>query len=105
MNGDSSAFVTTTPVTFSGGFLEAEYWFYPWLIATMKYDGVNSPTDRINGVSRHDTRNSFTPSLHFLVRPNIKLEEQFTYNFEQPVPDTTKFYRANQFLSGVDFVF
>lgn len=105
LNDDSTAFVTTTPVTFSGGFLEAEYWFYPWLIATAKYDGVNSPTDRINGVSRRDTRNSFTPSLHLLVRPNIKLEEQFTYNFEQPIPDSTNFYRANQFLSGVDFVF
>jgi hypothetical protein len=105
VNDGGTAFVETTPVTYSGGFLEAEYWFYPWLIATMKYDGVNSPTDQLNGVSRHDTRNIFTPSLHILVRPNIKLEEQFSYNYEQPIPDTAKFYRANQFLSGVDFVF
>jgi hypothetical protein len=56
-------------------------------------------------VCRHGTQNSFTLSLYFRFRSNIKLEEQFTYNFEQPVPDTTKFYRANQFLSGVDFVF
>jgi len=105
VNGDGTGYVEVHPVTFSGGFLEAEYWFYPWLIATMKYDGVNSPTDRANGVSRNSTRNMYTPSLHILVRPNIKLEEQFTYNYEQPVPDTTKFYRANQFLSGVDFLF
>ena len=105
VNDAGTGYAETTPVTFSGGFLEAEYWFYPWMIATMKYDGVNSPTDHANGVSRHNTRNIFTPSLHFLVRPNIKLEEQFSYNYEQPVPDTTKFYRANQFLSGVDFVF
>ena len=105
VNADGTGFVNVTPVTYSGGFLEAEYWFYPWMIATVKYDGVNSPTDRINGVSRHDTRSTFTPSLHFLVRPNIKLEEQFIYNFEQPVADTGKFYRANQFLSGVDFLF
>jgi len=105
VNDAGTGYVTTTPVTYSGGFLEAEYWFYPWLIATMKYDGVNSPTDRINGISRHDTRNSFTPEVEFMVRPNIKLEEQFTFNYEQPIPDSTKFYRANQFLSGVDFVF
>ena len=105
LNGAGTGYVEVTPVTFSGGFVEAEYWFYPWLMATMKYDGVNSPTDRINGISRHDTRNSFTPSLHILVRPNIKLEEQFTYNFEQPVPNSLNYYRANQFLSGVDFVF
>ena len=95
----------TTPVTYSGGFLEAECWFYPWLIATVRYDGVNSPTDQANGISRHDTRNTFTPSVSFLVRPNIKLQSEFVYNYEQPIPDSTNFYRANQFLSGVDFVF
>ena len=105
LNDDGTAFVSTTPVTFSGGFLEAEYWAYPWLIATMRYDGVNSPTDRINGISRSDTRNTFTPALDILVRPNIKLESQFTFNYQQPVPDSTNFYRANQFLSGVDFLF
>jgi len=105
VNDVGTGFVETTPVTYSGGFLEAQYWFYPWLIATMRYDGVNSPTDHANGVSRHDTRNSFSPAIFFVVRPNIKLESQFTFNYQQPVPDTTKFYRANQFLSGVDFVF
>ena len=105
LNDDGTAFVETTPVTFSGGFLEAEYWFYPWLIATMRYDGVNSPTDHANGISRHDTRNTFTPSISFLVRPNIKLQSEFVFNYEQPIPDSTNFYRANQFLSGVDFLF
>ena len=31
------------PITFTGGFAEAEYWIYPWLVAIMRYDGVNSP--------------------------------------------------------------
>jgi hypothetical protein len=44
------------------------------------------------------------------VRPNIKLQSQFTYNYEQPYtdpahPDVINYYRANQFLSGVDFLF
>jgi hypothetical protein len=105
VSGDGTAFVSATPVTFSGGFLEAEYWAYPWLIATMRYDGVNSPTDAQLGASRHDTRNSYVPGVDILVRPNIKLEFQYTYNYEQPVPGTAAFYRANQLMTGVDFVF
>jgi hypothetical protein len=105
LNDDSTAFVDGTPVTYSGGFLEAEYWVYPWLIGLMRYDGVNSPTDHANGISRHDTRNTFSPGLQVLARPNIKLELEYTFAYEQPVPNATSFYRANQLLTGVDFVF
>ena len=105
LNAANTGFVSATPVTFSGGFLEAEYWFYPWLIGLMRYDGVNSPTDRLNGVSRFDTRNLYTPGLDILVRPNIKLEMQYSHSFEQPVSGANTFYRANQFLSGIDFAF
>ncbi len=104
LNGGGTGFVRATPVTFSGGFVEAEYWLYPWLIGLVRYDAVNSPTDQQNGVSRYDTRNSFEPALHILLRPNIKWQFQYTYNYEQPVTATT-FYRANQFLTGVDFVY
>jgi hypothetical protein len=105
LNPAGTGFVSVTPVTYSGGFLEAEYWLYPWLIAQMRYDGVDSPTDRINGVSRYDTRGTYSPALQALVRPNIKLELQYSFNYEQPVPGSDTFYRANQLLSGVDFVF
>ena len=105
VNAASTGFAPITPVTYSGGFLEAEYWLYPWLIAQMRYDGVNSPTDRLNGVSRYDTRSMYSPALQALVRPNIKLELQYTFNYQQPVPGSVNFYRANQLLSGVDFVF
>ena len=105
INAANTAFVSATPVTYSGGFLEAEYWFYPWLIGLMRYDGVNSPTDRINGVSRYDTRNQFEPGIQILVRPNIKIETQYTYSYQQPVPNSTQFYRQNQFLAGIDFVY
>jgi hypothetical protein len=105
LSGDGTGFVSVTPVTYSGGFLEAEYWLYPWLIGVMRYDGVNSHTDQQNGISRHDTRSSFEPGLHILVRPNIKMEMQYTYNYEQPVQNGSGFYRANQFLTGADFVF
>jgi hypothetical protein len=105
LNADSSGFASATPVTYSGGFAEAEYWVYPWLIGLVRYDSVNSPTDRLNGISRYDTRNSIEPGIEVLVRPNIKLEMQYTYNYEQPVPGANTFYRANQLLTGADFVF
>src|SRR5260370_20480932 len=56
LNEGGTAFISATPVNFTGGFLEAEFWAYPWLIAKMRYDGVNSPTDAQLGVSQHDTR-------------------------------------------------
>jgi hypothetical protein len=105
LNGDGTALVSATPVTFTGGFAEAEYWIYPWLVGIVRYDGVNSPADAQNGISRHDTRNSFEPELEIMVRPNIKLEAQYTYNYQQPVPGTTTFYRSNQLLTGVDFIY
>lgn len=92
-------------MTFSGGFLEAEYFFYPWLIGLMRYDGVNSPTDRLNGLSRSDTRNIYTPGFQVLARPNIKLATEYSYSYERPVPGTTLFHRPNTLVSGVDFVF
>jgi hypothetical protein len=105
LNQAGTTFVEGTPVTFSGGFLETEYWPYPWLIAIMRYDAVNSPTDRQNGVSRHNTRNLFEPQVDFVVRPNIKIEAQYTVSYEQPIPSSNSFYRANQLLAGIDFVF
>ncbi len=105
LNASKTGLVSAMPVTFSGGFLETEYWFYPWLIGLMRYDGVNSPTDRLNGISRFDTRSIYSPGLEILVRPNIKLELQYSHSFEQPVPGANTFYRANQLLSGIDFVF
>lgn len=105
LNAGSTGFVPGAPVTFSGGFLEAQYWFYPWLIGLMRYDGVNSPTDHMNGISRNDTRNIFSPGLQILVRPNIKLETEYSHSYEQPVPGSTAFFRANRLQAGIDFAF
>ena len=106
LNDARTGFLSATPVTFSGGFVEAEYWIYPWLIGLMRYDAVNSPTDHANGLSRSDTRNMFIPGLQIMVRPNIKLESQYSYSYQQPVPGAGgQFYRNNKFLSGIDFIF
>jgi hypothetical protein len=108
---DSEAGTITrgAPVTFTGGFAEAEYWFYPWMIGLMRYDFVNSPTDFLNGAkggSRNNTRNRFSPGFQILARANLKLGFEYQYRWEQPLlPITTQFFRRNGFVTGVDFVF
>lgn len=94
-----------TPVTFTGGFGQVQYWFYPWLIGLMRYDVVNSPTDFQNGDSRRDTRNRFSPGLQILVRANVKLGFEYQHRWQQPIPGSAQFFRANTFVSGIDFVF
>jgi len=97
-------FISAPPVTFTGGFAQAEYWFYPWLIGIMRYDFVNSPTDQLNGISRYDTRNRFSPGFQWLVRANLKVAFEYQYRNEQP-NGSDGFYRPNGFVTGLDYVF
>lgn len=94
-----------TPVTFNGGFAEAQFWFYPWLIGIMRYDGVNSATDLQNGASRFQTRNRFSPGLQILVRGNVKALFEYQYRWQQPTGIENVFFRPNGFLAGIDYVF
>jgi len=98
------AFVSAPAVTFTGGFGQAEYWVYPWLIAIMRYDFVNSPTDQLNGFSRYDTRNRFSPGFQWLVRANLKVAFEYQRRYEQPNL-AGGFYRPNGFVTGIDYVF
>ncbi len=97
--------VAGPPVTFSGGFAQAEYWFYPWVTGLIRYDLVNSPTDFLNGVSRHNSRNRFSPGVQLLVRANIKVAFEYQHRWEEPVPGTQQFFRPNGFATGFDYVF
>ncbi len=92
-------------INFSGGFAQAEYWVYPWLIPVMRWDYVNAPFDYYNGVSKSFSRNRFTPGIQALVRPNIKLVFEYERTFETPVPGTNTFFRPNGAVGGVDFAF
>jgi hypothetical protein len=105
---------TLTPapaITFSGGFLGANYWFYPWLIGTFHYDAVNSHADFVNGTpaSQYQTRNRFSPGFQVLVRANIKVVGEYQYTFGSPYTDpvtgNTLFFRPNTFQTGIDYVF
>ncbi len=95
----------STPITFTGGFLQTEYWVYPWMIALMRYDFVNSPTDFLNGASRNSTRNRFSPGVQLLVRANIKVNFEFQRRWQQPTSNPTQFFRPNGAAAGIDFVF
>src|SRR5262249_19948874 len=71
-NVAGTGFQRASHVAFSGGFAGVNYWLYPWMIAYVRYDAVNSPTDFRNGVSQHTTRNRYSPGFQVLVRANIK---------------------------------
>jgi len=100
---------STNAVTFTGGFAAANYWIFPWLIATMRYDFVNSPSDWINGASESPTRNRFSPGYTILVRANIKIIGEYDHYWGVPFfPNgaiSPSFYRPNTFITGIDYAF
>ncbi len=115
-NATGTGFVPAPSVNFTGGFAESEYWIYPWMIALMRYDFVNSPTDVLTTPSptrfvptRATTRNRFSPGLQLFLRANLKAEFEYQRRWERPFVNpatgTTQFFRANGFVSGIDFVF
>jgi hypothetical protein len=100
--------ITSAPaVNYAGGFVGSNFWIYPWMIAYMRYDFVNSPTAFANGVSQYTTRNRFSPGFQVLVRANIKVIGEYQYHWGQPYagPTSTLFFRPNAFVSGIDYVF
>lgn len=119
------AFLRGIPTTFSGGFLQADYMPYPWMMLVMRYDAVNSTADRVNGLAFNtdvpfplafsSTRNRFTPGVQFLIRANIKAAfeyqirpQNFTTVIADPVtglPRAINPFRVNTAVVGLDFVY
>jgi hypothetical protein len=102
-NTSTLLLVRGTPVTFTGGFAQAQYWIYPWVIAIMRYDMVNSPTDFQNDISLRDTRNRFSPGVQFLVRANLKMVFEYQHRWQQPFGGG--YFRPNGIVGGVDYSF
>lgn len=119
-----NTFVKGSPSTFDGGFVEADYLALPWLMAIMRWDGVNSRADRINGIGAgpdtdigsfvspfHNTRNRFTPGVQFLVHANIKTSFEYQIRPQQIVYDPvtgaalTNPFRTNTAVAGLEFVY
>jgi hypothetical protein len=108
VNTEAETIASAPAVTFTGGFAGANWWIYPWLITTLRYDFVNSPADFVNGLSRYDTRNRFSPGFQILARANIKILGEYEYQWQQPYTDTTGaslFFRPSTFVTGIDYVF
>jgi hypothetical protein len=104
----ATTITSANAVTFTGGFVAANFWIYPWLIPTLRYDFVNSPSDYFNVVSAARTRNDFRPGYQILVRANIKIVGEYTRHWGVPYTDAAGNllnYRPNTFITGIDYVF
>ncbi|MGZ4814775.1 MAG: hypothetical protein ACXVZV_05180 [Terriglobales bacterium] len=119
------AFVHGVPATFSGGFLQADYLAYPWLMLIMRYDGVNSSSDYINGLAGNisspffgpisNTRNRFTPGVQFLIHANIKTSFEYQIRPKQQIangidpltgaPVTIPPFRTNAAVVALEYVY
>ena len=100
----------TNAVTSTGGFVVGNYWIFPWLIADMRYDFVNSPSDFANQIPLTEarTRNRFSPGYQILVRANIKVVGEYQRRWGVPYQNAavnTLFYRPNTFITGIDYSF
>lgn len=107
--GATPTITSAKAVTFTGGFVTANYWIYPWLIGTMRYDFVNSPSDFVNGVSQYNTRNRYSPGYTVLLRANVKIIGEYQYHwgvpYTNPTTGLTQHYRPSTFVTGIDYVF
>jgi hypothetical protein len=109
---------------FSGGFLEADYLVYPWMMTIMRWDRVNSAADFLNGIGADQNsfaapflspvstvRNRFTPGIQLLIHANIKTSFEYQIRPKQVVyaPGTsttlTSPFRTNSAVAGLEFVY
>lgn len=122
---DPIGFVRGPAGTFSGGFLEADYMVYPWVMAIMRYDAVNSHADHVNGLAGvtgtpffgpvDTTRDRFTPAIQFLIHANIKASFEYQIRPRQQVlagfnpitgaPTIITPFRTNAATAGLEFVY
>src|ERR1019366_5933707 len=89
------AFVKSVAARFNGGFVQADYMIYPWVMAIARWDAVNSTADRINGLALasgtpffgplRSTRQRFTPGVQFLIHPNVKFSFEYQFRPQQTV--------------------
>lgn len=123
-----AGFVQGTAATFSGGFADVEWLAYPWMMVMMRYDGVNSNSDRINALIANPsftgspfngafgaTRNRFTPAVQFLIHANIKATFEYQFRPSQTVivannpvtglPMAFNPFHTNTAVIGLDFAY
>lgn len=119
------AFVKSVPAKFSGGFAQADFLALPWVMLIMRWDGVNSSADRINGFNLaggtpffaplRSTRTRFTPGAQFLIHANIKASFEYQFRPQQiaevgsdaseTLQRALNPFRVNTALFGLEFVY
>ncbi|MGO9123694.1 MAG: hypothetical protein ACLP6G_02275 [Terriglobales bacterium] len=119
--------ISGKPATFSGGFIQADYMAYPWLMTIMRWDRVGSTADFLNGIGASasgpppgsdnyfspfsSVRNRFTPGAQFLIRANIKASFEYQIRPKQVVyaPGTdvqlVSPFRTNTATAALEFVY
>jgi hypothetical protein len=120
-----TGFGTGSPAHYSGGFVEADYLMYPWLMAIMRWDRVNSTADYLNSIGADlnnppgspyfspvsTVRNRFTPGIQFLIHANIKTSFEYQIRPKQVVYEPgsnttiTNPFRTNTAVAGLEFVY
>ena len=120
-------FIPGQAATFSGGFADVEWLAYPWMMVLMRYDGVNSTSDYINGLvsggftgspfngAARATRNRLTPGVQFLIHANIKASFEYQFRPSQSVvfetspvtglPVAINPFHTNTAVAGLEFVY
>jgi len=109
-------FIRGVPATFSGGFLQADYLVYPWMMLIMRWDSVHSTADLLNGAAGafplpfSSVRNRFTPGVQFLIRANIKASFEYQVRPQQSVTLgenglPIQPFRTNTATAGLEFVY
>jgi hypothetical protein len=124
----TASFVPGRSATFSGGFADVEWLAYPWMMVLMRYDGVNSNSDRVNALITNpsftgltfnagvgSTRNRFTPAVQFLIHANIKATFEYQFRPSQSVivatnpitglPVALNPFHTNTAVIGLDFAY
>lgn len=120
-----TGFISGRAATFSGGFIQADYLVYPWMMTIMRWDRVGSTSDFLNGSSAtapsptappffspfSSVRNRFTPGVQFLIHANIKASFEYQVRPKQVVynPGTTAQlvspFRTNTATAALEFVY
>jgi hypothetical protein len=120
-----NGFISGSPATFSGGFIQADYLVYPWMMTIMRWDRVSSTADFLNGIGASasspppapffspfsSTRNRFSPGVQFLIHANIKASFEYQVRPKQVVynPGTTvqlvSPFRTNTATAALEFVY
>jgi hypothetical protein len=109
---------TGAPVSFNGGFLEADYLALPWMMTILRYDRVQSSSDFLNQAGSGNyfspagsTRNRITPGVQFLIHANIKASFEYAIRPQQALsydPTTGKAvnpFRTNTATGALEFVY